>query len=91
VSFSRLKVSRYVEPTYPRNALTRRVAGWVEVAFTVDTSGRTRDVRVINADPPGIFEKAALAAVNRWRFDPAGSNAVSEPVDSEIRLRFQPQ
>ena len=91
VAFSRLKVRRYVEPKYPRNALTRRVAGWVEVAFTVDTSGRTRDARVINADPPGIFEDAALTAVRRWRFDTAGSNAAAAPVDSEIRLRFQPQ
>jgi TonB family protein len=91
VAFSRLKVRRYVEPKYPRNALIRRVAGWVEVAFTVDTSGRTRDVRVLKSDPPGIFEDAALSAVKRWRFDTAGSTAVAAPVDSEIRLRFQPQ
>ncbi len=91
VAFSRLKVRRYVEPRYPRNALDRRVAGWVEVDFTVDASGRTRDVRVINADPPGIFENAALAAVNRWRFDTEGSTAGPAPVHSGIRLRFQPQ
>jgi TonB family protein len=88
VPFSRLKVRRYVAPRYPRNALTRRVAGWVEVGFTVDTSGRTRAVRVLNAEPPGMFDDAALAAVNRWRFDTAGG--VDPPFDSEIRLRFQP-
>jgi len=88
VPFSSLKVRRYVAPRYPRNALTRRVAGWVEVGFTVDASGRTRDVRVLNAEPPGMFDDAALAAVNRWRFDTSGG--VDPPFDSEIRLRFQP-
>jgi len=88
IPFSRLKVRRYVEPRYPRNALTRRVSGWVEVGFTVDASGRTQDVRVLNAEPPGMFDDAAVAAVNRWRFEPV--DGVDPPFDSEIRLRFQP-
>lgn len=84
VPYSSLTVRRYVEPEYPRNALTRRVSGWVDVNFSVDAAGRTRDVLVRNAEPPGVFDDAALAAVRRWRF------AAGAPATSGIRVRFNP-
>ncbi len=88
VPFSRLTVRHYVAPDYPRNAATRRVPGWVDVAFEVDPSGRTQNVRVLAAEPPDLFDAAALAAVRRWRL--AGPDGVSTPVSSQIRVRFQP-
>lgn len=92
VPFSSLTVRRYVEPEYPRNAATRRVSGWVEVAFTVDATGRTRDVRVTGSDPPGIFDEAALTAVRRWRFATGGgTGGATAPVSSRIRVRFEPR
>ena len=84
VPFSSLTVRRYVEPAYPRNALTRRVSGWVDLNFSVDAAGRTREVSVLNAEPPGVFDDAALAAVRRWRF------AAGAPATSGIRVRFDP-
>jgi TonB family protein len=84
VPYSSLTVRRYVEPEYPRNALTRRVSGWVDVNFSVDAAGRTRDVLVRNAEPPGVFDDAALAAIRRWRF------AAGAPATSGIRVRFDP-
>ena len=90
VAFSDLKVRRYVEPTYPRNAASRRLAGWVDVAFTVEPSGRTADVRVLGAEPPDTFDDAALAAVRRWRFDDLDDDA-GGPVSSQIRVRFDPR
>jgi protein TonB len=86
VPFSSLTVRRYVEPDYPRNAAARRLPGWVDVAFAVDASGRTREVRVVGAEPPGVFDEAALAAVRRGRFA-----ATTGPVDSQIRVRFDPR
>ena len=93
VPFSSLTVRRYVEPAYPRNAASRRVAGWVDVAFAVDPSGRTRDVRVVAADPPAVFDAAATAAVRRWRFAelaPDGGTAPG-PVNTRVRVRFDPR
>ena len=89
VPLSSLGLRRYVEPAYPRDAAVHRVAGWVDVAFTVDASGRTRDVRVLRAYPPQLFDAVALAAVRRWRFAP--SDAPSRPANSGIRLRFNPE
>ncbi|MEQ1802810.1 MAG: TonB family protein [Gammaproteobacteria bacterium] len=90
VPYSSLTLRRYVEPDYPRNAASRRVAGWVDVAFLVEPSGRTRDARVVGAEPPGLFEDAALAAVRRWRFASAGGGATAGSVSSQIRVRFEP-
>lgn len=88
--FSSLTVRRYVEPDYPRAAALRRLPGWVDVTFTVQASGRTADVAVAAADPPGLFEEAAVTAVRRWRFAPPVGNDAPGPLRSRIRVRFDP-
>jgi TonB family protein len=55
---------------YPQDALQREIEGWVDVEFTVDTAGRTRDLTVVGADPRGRFDEAALAAIRGYRFQP---------------------
>ncbi|MEO8443689.1 MAG: TonB family protein [Gammaproteobacteria bacterium] len=89
VAFSSLTLRNYVEADYPRNAAARRIAGWVDVAFTVDAAGRPGNARVVDSEPAGMFEDAALSAVRRWRF--AASSADSAPVSTRIRVRFDPR
>ncbi|WP_328987627.1 energy transducer TonB [Thiorhodovibrio winogradskyi] len=57
-------------PRYPANAKRRRIEGSVTVKFTVTRAGRVRNPQVVAAQPPGVFERAALAAIERWRFKP---------------------
>jgi protein TonB len=42
----------------------------VRVSFTVTESGSVEDVVVEEAEPAGVFERAALAAVSTWKFRP---------------------
>jgi protein TonB len=72
-------------PSYPREAAARRRAGSVEVEFTVGTDGSVTSSRVVNASPPRIFDREALQAINKWRFQPVGS-----PVTSRRTFNFQP-
>ena len=72
-------------PNYPREAAARRRAGSVEVEFTVGTDGSVTSSRVVNASPPRIFDREALQAINKWRFQPVGS-----PVTSRRTFNFQP-
>jgi protein TonB len=60
-----------VEPEYPRDALLNGTSGWVRVAFDVRQNGRVDEVSVIEADPPRVFNRAAIRAVKRWRFQPS--------------------
>ncbi len=58
------------EPAYPRNLITRGIEGWVELQFTVSGSGAVTDVMVVDADPRGAFDAAAIKAVQSWKYAP---------------------
>lgn len=59
-----------VAPVYPRQALRRGLEGYVLVSFTVTKLGTVIDPVVIEASPEGVFDKAALAAVLKFKYKP---------------------
>lgn len=59
-----------INPEYPRRAMSRGIEGWVQFEFTITPSGTVSDVKVIDADPKGIFEDAATKAILRWKYNP---------------------
>ena len=65
-----LKRLRSPSPDYPQSALAQKISGSVTLQFTVSTSGEPRDVRVVEATPPGVFDSAALNAIRHWRYAP---------------------
>ena len=58
-----------VPPDYPRAAERREIEGYVVVSINVDNAGAVTDVSVVEADNPGIFDSAAVRAVERWKFE----------------------
>lgn len=56
-------------PNVPDVAWENKISGWVLVAFTVTPDGRTRDVRVLDARPRGVFEEKVISAVEDWRYE----------------------
>ena len=85
---SRLKRTRYVAPEFPERALTQKVSGVVVVEFVVDVNGEPRDVRVVSAEPAGLFDRAAIAAVRRWRYDTVMVDNVPTEVPARTSIRF---
>ena len=59
-----------VQPVYPRRAITRNIEGHVIVELTVTKIGTTKDIRIVEAVPIGIFDKAALAAAAKFKYKP---------------------
>ena len=59
-----------VEPVYPRRALTRGIEGYVLLEFTVTETGSVSDPVVVEAQPPGIFDRAAIQAALRFKYQP---------------------
>jgi TonB family protein len=88
VTAAALTRTRYVQPEYPVAARERRTAGWVEVEFTVRTDGSVGDVTVVNAEPAGVFENAALASVRRWRYEPVVRDGQRVEQRARVRIRF---
>ncbi|MDA9905238.1 TonB family protein [Hyphomicrobiales bacterium] len=59
-----------VPPQYPRRATQRGIEGWVLLEFTVTETGAVINERVVDADPPGIFNRSALAMIKKWKYKP---------------------
>jgi protein TonB len=77
-----------VAPEYPVRARARGAAGAVTLSILVGADGRVRDVRVLKADPPDLFEEAAVDAVRQWTFTPGEYNGSPVDVRVEQTLRF---
>jgi protein TonB len=88
-----LKRLKYVPPEFPSKALSQRVSGSVTIEYIVDTNGDPRDVRVVEATPPGVFDHAAITAVKHWHYEPVVANGapVEVPVRTAIRFELPPQ
>ncbi len=84
-----LKRLRTTAPDYPESALTQHVSGSVTVQFTVDVHGEPRDIHVIEATPPGVFDRAALLAIKHWRYAPMVVNGTPIEVPVKTLVRFE--
>jgi protein TonB len=62
-----LKMTRPPKPKYPASA--KGVEGWVRVEFYVTPEGRTERVRVLSSEPAGVFDAAAVDAMESARFE----------------------
>lgn len=79
-----------IAPQYPPRAQARGVEGWVHLRFTVTPEGTTEAVEVVDSDPKGYFESAAIRAVERYKFKPRveGGVPVASPGE-EIVISFE--
>ncbi len=76
-------------PRYPPTARARRIEGFVETEFTVGTDGGTADIRIIKAQPEGVFERAAERAIRRWKFHAHRVNGEPMAVRARQRVDFR--
>ncbi len=53
-------------PQMPDWACKQKIKGWVEVVFVVNTNGTVENVRIVDAQPRGVFEAAAIQSVSHW-------------------------
>ncbi|MEM1436829.1 MAG: energy transducer TonB [Pseudomonadota bacterium] len=68
-----------VAPVYPRRAQTRGIEGYVLLEFIVTKTGAVTNPVVVEAKPPGIFDRAAMNAALKFKYKPKVVNG--EPID----------
>ena len=81
-----------VLPTYPPHAAARGIEGWVLLEFTIAASGAASAIRVLDSEPPGVFEDAARRALARWKYRPQqrdGKAFARRGVRQMIRFRLE--
>lgn len=70
VQFREMLPQRLITPAYPEGALNQGLEGYVVVEFTVTETGVVEDIVIVESQPPGVFEREALTAAQRLRFEP---------------------
>jgi len=88
VPAGKLKRTREAPYVYPREAERNGIEGWVDIDFTIAPDGSTRDLVVRGAQPKEIFDKAALDALRKWRFEPVQRNGAPVAQRATMRVKF---
>ncbi|MDF5114385.1 energy transducer TonB, partial [Vibrio parahaemolyticus] len=79
-----------VDPRYPSKAPKRRVEGYVIMRFTIDATGRPKDIEVIEAEPERMFEREAIRALKKWKYQPKVEDGVSiEQFGQTAKVEFK--
>jgi periplasmic protein TonB len=83
------KLARIVRPEYPSEALRTRAEGWVNVSMSVTPAGSVRDPRVEQSSNGTLFNRAALAAVRKWKYEPFASADPQATQRVTVRVDFR--
>ncbi len=78
-----------VPPEYPVPALSRGIEGFVVLGFTVTEAGSVIDAEVLRSDPPNVFDRAALRAVSRFKYQPQFVDGKPVQVRTYTKLEFE--
>jgi protein TonB len=84
-------LARMVQPEYPYEAQRSGAEGWVNVSLSVTPAGNVIDPRVEQSSNGTLFNRAALTAVRKWRYEPFAS---TDPLATQrlmVRVEFRMQ
>lgn len=74
-------------PAYPPAAVRSRQDGWVEVEFTVGADGSVQNAKVVSSNPPRVFDREAVRAIEQAKFQPKLDKG--QAVASTLRRRIE--
>lgn len=79
-----------VEPQYPARAMKLGAQGFVLLSFTIDTQGRPQKIRIKESKPRRMFDKAAVHALKKWKYQPKVLDGKSiAQAGQTVRLEFK--
>ncbi|MEQ6918267.1 energy transducer TonB [Halomonas aquatica] len=80
--------TRRVPPDYPSIAQRRGLEGHVQLEFLIRPDGRVdpSSIRVVEARPSQVFDRAARRAISQWRFEASGQRRrVRQRLEFQLR------
>ncbi|WP_223788797.1 energy transducer TonB [Marinicella meishanensis] len=78
-------------PDYPLEALLDGQSGRVELLLSIDEQGDVVWVEVVDAEPAGVFEGAAVAASKKYRYAPKLDFGKPIPTEAMVTIEFDPE
>lgn len=76
-----------MEPVYPNQAALNGIEGFVIVEFDVSETGTVINPEILGAQPSSVFNRAALRAIERWKYNPRIVNGKAVKMMG-LRTRF---
>ena len=76
----------YKAPQYPPAAQAARIEGTVILEAIIDADGVVQNVKVLKSVP--LLDRAAIEAVQQWRYKPTRLNSVAIPVIMSVTVTF---
>lgn len=79
---------RTTDIAVPAEAQKENVPGRVVVAYIIDSDGVVIEPTVVESEPEGVYDEAALNLIRTQRFVPAAANANRTPVRTRTEISF---
>lgn len=73
---------------YPPTAKKNGIKGYVVLSVLVERDGSVNQVQVLESNPSGIFDSAALQGIRAWQFEPAKYKGDAVRVWAKQKIRF---
>jgi periplasmic protein TonB len=78
-----------VQPEYPKIAEVMHLSGTVELHARIGTDGTVQELEVVSGNP--ILARAAIEAVQQWRYQPTQLDGQPVEVETHITVTFTMQ
>lgn len=79
-----------ITPAYPDAMLSTPVPGQVTLSFDLEPGGVPSNVKVLHSDPPGVFDTAAVVALQQWYFEPLDGPPPTGVQHASVTVNFKP-
>lgn len=77
----------HVNPVYPPLARAAQVQGTVKLQAVIDVEGRVSNLEVVRSI--ALLDRAAIDAVQQWRYEPTFLNGRAVPVIMTVAVEFK--
>jgi protein TonB len=74
--------------TYPPRARAQGIEGYVDFSVLIGITGEIEQIEIVESNPQGVFDQAALQGIQQWRFDPATYQGQAVRAWARQRIRF---
>lgn len=78
-----------VAPSYPRSAMQAKLQGFVTMEVTINPDGTVSNAKVLESEPPRIFDRSAIDAMRNWKFRPKVVNGIAVAQRAKQTIEFK--
>jgi TonB family protein len=75
-------------PQFPIAAIRKRIEGWAIVEFSLNKNGYPSNMKVMDSNPKGYFEKTAMESLSSCKFKPLDNAKPNHLYSSKLDFKY---